>query len=379
MDIRYSYRGTEEHVYQYAKYIYEKGADARVLVPTYTNRAFVERQDYDSVRSIFEKVPQKTIKGRILHLPFNYKLYVYGGLPNDSIIYFAYSVYDHIFNIMTKPKGQKYVIAAHGMHLKNGHIIKNHKVIEGIFNYFIRFVLSRRDIAENVYHHVITNEEAMYLAALGVRKDRIMHVPIFVDTSAFVLGTNHAERLKVIHIGGSDKGVKVVVSIIKKLREMRTEDYFEFYFIGADQPEELLELAKHDDRLHCIGAVSDSRKSEILSAMDVMVMPATEIFPRSMLEGLSCGLYIITSGLNQAAEEVKELGAYVRVVESENAEGYVESLERVLKLKSDMVKFNDGKQNNRRVVAENFDKNIVLKRMYQMFETVDNASTDHID
>lgn len=369
-DIRYSYRGTEVNIYEYAKFMIGRGVDARVLVPTYPSNELAEREDYREVYSLYKKVPKKSIRGRRVMLPLGYVLYTYSGLPKDSLVYFPYSIYDHIVNIIRKPKGQKYVIAAHSMHLKDGHIIQNHRVMEGILNGFMRTVFSMREMRENVYHHVITREQARYLMTLGIHKDRIICVPAFVNTSPLKLKPNCSRSLRVVHIGGVNKDAHLILSIIKELRSRGRDKDFEFYFIGEKEPDELLAMAEENSNVHCLGPVKETDKAGILSTMDVVIVPAIETFSRAMLEGLASGLYVVASNLNPAAEEIREMGAHISIPRNGRIEEYVKELDVLLELKHSKAKFDAGKRINREIAVRRFDVNVVLGEILRMFEKI---------
>ncbi len=371
MDIRYSYRGTEVDIYEYAKFMQGKGIAAEVLVPDYSFDGLVERSDYGRVYSLYKNVPKRSIKGRRFLLPFNYGLYVYSGLPEDSIVYFAYSIYDHIFNIIRKPRGQKYIIAAHSMHIKHGHIIEGHQYLEWMLNSFMRFVFSTKEAKKNIYHHVITNAEGKYLEELGIPKKNIFYIPTFVESGLYSLAKNKSGRLHVVHIGGVNKDASRVVAVINALQGKQGNVSFDFCFIGDKQPRELSDLIKANKNVHCLRNVTDIEKAKVLKNADVIIVPAVETFSRAMLEGMSSGLYVIASSKNPAAWEMQGLGANVYIAEHEKIEDYVKFLMRLYKLKSSRSDFYSGRIINRRIAIERFDKRVILREMVRMFINVD--------
>ncbi len=375
VDIKYSYRGTEVNIYEYAKFMLDNGIDAKVLVPTYQSNEFTERKDYREVYSLYKKVPTRRITGRKWTLPLGYVLYIYSGLPRDSTVYLPYSIYDHIVNIIRKPKGQKYVIAAHSMHLKNGHIIQNHRIMEGMLNGFMRIVFSMKEMRENVYHHVITREQAKYLMTLGISKDNVMYVPAFVNTGPLKLKQNCSETLRVLHIGGVNKNAEVVLSIIEELRSSGMGKDFEFYFIGEKEPDGLIAIAEASQNVHCLGPVKEADKPGIISSMDVVIVPAVETFSRAMLEGLASGLYVVASNMNPAAWEIQKMGAHISIPKNGSAREYVKELEALLKLKRSRARFNAGRKRNREIAIKRFDKKVVLGEILEMFEKVSAKDT----
>ena len=366
-DIRYSYRSSERHIYDYTKYLIEHGIDAEVLMPEAPLRFSVERKDYRHIKERFKNVPQVKVGVQHLRLPFSYNLFVYSRLPRDRMIYFPYSIYDYIWNIITKPKGQKYIIAAYSMHIKNGHIIEGHKYLEWTLNAFMRLVFSTRESKKNIYHHVITHKAGRYLESLGIPKKNIFYVPTFVDSEFYTLAANKTRQIKVLHIGGINKDVGVMIDIIKELKKSGDYVDFDFYFIGDQQSTELLEMQKSDENIHCLQKVTDGEKFKIFATMDVIIVPAVETFSRIMLEGMSSGLYVIASSKNPAAWEVRRLGARLYIAEHGNASDYIRFLNKLFKFKSRKIQFRDGRITNQKIARNTFDTEVILKQMLRMF------------
>lgn len=372
IDIKYSYRATEVQIYEYSKFMIESGVESNVLVPTLPDTMSLPkaRTDYQAIHEYFKKVPEKSIRGKKVVLPFNYTLYLYSGLPRDSVIYFAYSIYDHIWNVLTKPRGQKYVIAAHSMHLKDGHIIEGHRILESFLNFFMKVTFSIGDAKRNVYHHVITTGEAEYLKRLGISEKNIIYVPTFVDTTVFRPRKNGSDKLQVMHIGGIDKDVSVVIGFINRMRDMGILDLFEFYFIGNNQEAELLDLSEKSSTVHCFTAIDEEQKANIMSKMDVMLIPAVESFSRSMLEGLSSGLYIIADSRNPAASEIKSKGGKIALV-GKDVSQYIEELKNLKERKlASRSNFYSDRVTSRDIIIREYDKAVVLRKILEMFMVV---------
>ncbi|MCL5099853.1 MAG: glycosyltransferase [Candidatus Marsarchaeota archaeon] len=367
VDIRYSYRATEVQIYEYAKYMIDAGIDARILVPKYSNvMTLQERKDYEKIKALYKKIPKKEIAGKVVRFPFNFNIYMYNNLPINTTIYFAYSIYDHLYNIITKPKGQKYIIAAHSMHLKDGHIIKNHAILEAILNNFVKFIFLSKDRRENIYHHVINNEEKRYLLTLGIRKENIIYIPTFIDVKVFRLRHNNSNKLSVIHIGGKQKDANVVTEVISKLKQRNLLAEFDFYFVGEEMPESVIKSSESNTNVHVLGAVNDGTKVKLLSSSDVLIVPAIETFSRTMLEGLASGLHIIANGTNPAAVDMLSLGAKIDLVRT--IEEYVNALINLVEKKK--VGSLDKETKVNRNVALNFDKTVTLPKIMRMFMEV---------
>lgn len=374
LDIKYSYLGTEWHVYEYAKYLVEHGVNAEILV-TESSKTATPVSNYGAIEKRYAKVPKRTVKCTRMVLPFSYHLFIYKGLPNDSIIYMPFSIYDYILNIAAKPKGQKYIIGCHGMHIKQGHIILNHKYMECILNGVVRR-LAALDPSEkrNVYYHIVNRGQIRYLVdKLGILKRNIFYVPPMIDITPLKINSNKSRRLRVLHIGGAGKDSQIVLEVVRKLAESNLLSNFEFYFMGAKQPELIDALTNRYRNVHNLGLVSDKRKFRIMSRMDVLIVPAYETFSKILIEGLASGLYILTSTKNAAADDFVGLGVKMTITDG-TSRGYVKQLIKMSYLKKKIgLDFNSYKKLNRGIVIKEFDKKVVLPKIFNMFDRVNTA------
>ncbi len=370
VDIKYSYKGTEYHVYEYARYLQAKRIDTEILV-TKTN-ADMPRRKNNPASNRYRSIPKRPIDCSETLLPFNYHLFTYWGLPSDRIIYLPFGIYQYFVNVAFKPLGQKYIIGCHGMHLKFGSMIEGHHALDAILRSATKSMISAKGReADNLYFHVINSEQKMYLEKLGIKSRNIFYVPAMLDTKNYHIGYNSSKRLKVIHIGGLGKGSDIVLQIIKRIIGEGKIDMFEFYFIWDEQPPELYKYAKNNPNIHVLGTVPEREKARVLSIMDVIVIPAYENFPKAMLEGLASGLYVVTSRKNSAATDIKKYEVNIYITNRGTPDEYVAPLIKLAKLKSSRRKIFDMKKEiNRKATHEHFDKEKVLPQILKMFENV---------
>ena len=176
-----------------------------------------------------------------------------------------------------------------------------------------------------------------------------------------------------MHIGGIQKDAKVVVSIISELEKKGKLDLFDFYFVGENQPQNLLSYAK-SPRVHALGAINDKAKADLLSSMDAMILPAVENFSKAMLEGLASGLYIISNKMNPGAKEVLNLGAKIGFADC--AREYVNTLTGLAERKNRKI-LPSYKKINRNVSLQ-FDRVGVLSRIKKMFDEINDREEDKI-
>ena len=372
LDLKYSYRATEEYVYNYAKYLKEHGIDAEILITKKDAKQQTLLSNYKEVVKPYDNIAKKPIRCKEIVLPLKWHVFIYKDLPKEGTIYFPYSIYDYLFNILFKPKGQKYVIGSHSMHLKMNHIIKNHEMLEWLLNFIVKSVLFlRRKENDNIYFHVINSMQEAYLTKnFKINKKNIFYVPNFIDTSRYRLTKNSSKKLRVVHIGGMEKDASIVFDIIKLLDEKHVLDRFEFYFIGR-LDKQIEEQYSSIRNVHLLGPIDDSTKLKVLRGADCMIMPSYEAFPKTLLEGLLSGLYILTSKRNSAWQDLIAFGMHMFVAENGFSEEYLQELINLAGKKGKGVNINLYSESNENITIKIFDKRDVLPQILKMFKTLE--------
>ncbi len=367
LGIKYSYKGTTYHVYEYAKFIIENGLWAEVLVPK--NKTELHKvKNYRQVSARYRTVPQKPID--VIKFPISlWRPLTYIGLPRDAVVYLCNSIYDSVINILFKPGGQKYIIAGHNMFLvrKSG----GYEAIKTIRDALIKLILFiRRNELDNIYFHALNKEQAEYLRRVfNIKTKNIFYVPPMVESRDYRIKRNNSRRLRVLQIGGMGKGMQMVLDLIDRLNEMRLLSKFEFYFIG-ERNEAAEAKYKRMNRVRFLGEVSDREKSKVLSEMDAIMIPGSECFPKTVLEGLASGLYVLTSRRNGVWKDIRELGINATVIRNGLASEYMKPLMRLAMQKSHGGINLRYREVNRKVAVSEFDRSVVLPKALSMFSHV---------
>ncbi len=371
VDIKYSYRGTEWHVYEYAKFLHECGVDAKLLITDNNGKQEV-LPNYKAVTRRYNDIPKSIVACKKYILPFKWHLTIYKKLPKSGITYFPYSVYDYIINISRRPKTQKYVIGCHSMHLKMGQIVYGHRMLEKILNSFINALLLINDAKmDYLYCHTLNMEQTNYMIKVfNFKRENVFRIPPMIETKRFHLARNTAGRLRVLHIGGMEKDARTVLDVIRKLHHRGELDKFEFYFIG-DIPMMDRQQFTELENIHFLGRLSDNEKNRKLSNVDALLIPAFEVFPKAMLEGLASGLYIVTSKRNAAWRDLASLRSNADISETGEAESYVGILlSLATRKRKNQFLFDKYKNRNRKIAIKNFDKSIILPKVGKMFTNI---------
>lgn len=367
VDIKYSRTGTERDIYEYAKFLTETGTNTTILIPDKGLTVTKLREDYKETERMYKHVSKQSTHNE----PFRH-FSDYTDLPKDSVIYFPMSIYDYLPNLLLKPKGQKYIMAGHGMYIfEHGHVTK-HVVLEWIVNSALIPLLNIGDRKRNVFFHVINMRQHDYLRKLRIAEDRIFWIPCYVDTSQYKMKEKSGNRLKVLHIGGRNKNSQLVVKIIKQLQEEGKTDRFEFCFIGRGNglPEEIAGLGAN---VSCLQNVTDKQKIEAMSKADVLLIPERgECFSVTMLEGLSCGLGLIVDDYNPVIDGlIKEKALAYK---AKDIRSYISALMAISSFKQ-RKGYDDMRRQNRKIAIEKFDNKVILPMIKEMFVKVDERTS----
>ena len=370
VDMRYSARGTEWHVYEYAKYLKQNGVDTNILV-TENMRGFPEVAGYKKIKKKYSMVKEYPVKCKKITLPMNWNLFVYNDLPTDRTIYFPYSIYDYILNILTKPQGQKYIIACHGMHLKMGHIVESKPGLEKALNSLVKTALrARKGEIKNLYCHAVNREQADYMTRVfNFKKENVFCVPPMIDAKDYKISKNGSRALRVIHIGGPAKDSGIVAETIGLLKASGRIDSFEFYFVGQRDKASESRLGRMKN-VHFLGIITEDEKFKLLSTMDAMIVPAYETYSKIMLEGLASGLYLLTSRKAGSWSDIKNTGIKLTVTQDGSPEEYVFPLIRLAEQKGKGKSFNRDRIINAGIARRHYDKKVILAQMLKLFTRV---------
>jgi len=368
--IKYIFTGTENMIYNYAKYLNLHGFKASVIVPKYVH--FHNRKTKQINTSKLVKFEDKN---KVYGLSYNMFSFYFGlnnliTKRNKTIIYLPLGIYNNILNIIFKFNKSIYVVGSHGLTLFDyNHVIPTHKIFEKFLIEFLKLNIKLRPKHfDSIYFHAINTDQSRYLHSLGIQSDHIIYVPNFLDFKKFKINKiKSGNKLIILHIGGINKNVNAVVDLIKQLKNDVLFKHLEFHFIGKNQPEALYDLSKSLKNIIIHGLVSEKYKREILSNSDVLLVPAKENFPLSALEGFANGLICI--GINNwilrfMKNKVRSGGIYI--VNFDNYKKVRAILENLLKEGIDY----DKRKNIREAAKKEFDKTVVVPKIIDMFRYV---------
>ena len=121
-----------------------------------------------------------------------------------------------------------------------------------------------------------------------------------------------------------------------------------------------------------LGQIDDRTKLKVLSSADCMIIPSYEAFPKTLLEGLLSGLYILTSKRNSAWQDFVDFGIRMFVAENDLPKEYLQFIIRLIGKKGEHKDTNAYKESNRKKTIKNFNKRSILPKIFDMFQRVEN-------
>ena len=370
--IKYIFTGTENMIYNYAKYLNLHGFKVSVIVPKYIH---FHNHNQNTKQINTSKLVKFEDKIKIYGLFYNMFSFYFGFNSlitehNKTIIYLPLGIYNNILNILFKFNKSIYVVGSHGLTLfDHNHVIPTHKIFERFLIAFLKLNIKLRPKHfDSIYFHTINTDQSRYLHSLGIQSDHIIYVPNFLDFKKFKINKIKSNnKLIILHIGGINKNVKAAVDLIRQLKNDVLFKHLEFHFIGKNQPEALYDLSKSLKNIIIHGLVDEKQKKEILSYSDVLLVPSEETFSLSALEGFANGLICI--GINNwilRFMKNKVRGGGIYIVNFDDYKKVRTILENLLK---DGIDY-DKRKDIREVAKKEFDKTVVLPKIRDMFRYV---------
>lgn len=367
-------RGTEQFTLGIATYL-SNYLDVTVLEPIHNNESFKKIEEIDKK---YSKLKLGKIKMEKIKMPFGQYMFNFKGIPKEGIIYLPFDFFSEMPALLSKPKGQIYVLGvAHGLHLKKGNLANHGNIGKVVLRIAMALLkLKGRDFKNTVYYHTHNSAQSRYLLNAGLSKNHIFQIPTFVQVKDFYITNNRSKKLKVLHIGGVNKNAEFIVKIIDKLVTKKTIYDYEFHFIGREMPKRLNDLSKIYKNIIIHGFVDNKTKAMIMSGMDVLLLTDIEAFPVTMLEGLASGLHIVSSDGNPAAYELKNLKASVYILKDSYINDYISTLKIINKLKrSNLININRNK--NREIILSKYSEEVVCKEALEMFQKIDTVENQN--
>lgn len=247
------------------------------------------------------------------------------------------------------------------------------KLPKPIFKLFKRYVVSfyRRADWLVVVNPIFIDP----LAAYGVKKDRIIYIPNYVDQKDFHILPNKEELKKQYGVAGftvlgvgqvqTRKGVLDFLETAKRLPDYQFVWAGGFSFKGiTDGYKELKDAMEHAPKnVKFLGIIPREKMNEIYNIADLMFLPSfNELFPMSILESIQLDLPFLVRDLD--LYEPIFSGHYLH---AHDVEGFVATIKRLkedpsfYKLAKDHASYNRAFYNKKSILKmwEDFYQNVL--------------------
>ena len=246
------------------------------------------------------------------------------------------------------------------------------------YQIFLRLQLTRTSRLlrmDNFHFQALTQNLGKKLINFGIKSDQIAVIPSwFVDCEKYIVGNNEDEFtvLFMARMERLQKGLDLLVNIIKKLAKAGPLAHFRFLLIGSGTDYSMVEnLSKSYDFVKIAGYLSEEEKIKAFSECNLMVNTSfVEPWGLTIVESLFSGLFILSTPVAGPREILSESTAFGEIL-GFGAKGFVKSIlyqyDKWLKSKAD---FYQEKLHRREKAIELHGKNIVWEQYYRFIDDV---------
>ncbi len=357
--------GCEIEAYDFTEFFMEHDRNAEIL-KAYTFDLFSHklRPWHKTYKKRYRLVKSRTNRFLKVNSPLLGYMFIHLKDLPDGIIYFPYSFYDYLSNIFLKRKTQIFVFAGHCLEMRT-----KYRTLRGIINIFVKIAFKLNK--DTIYFQAINSEQREFVLKLGLPKENIFDIPVYIfpgtSFKEMPLLHNNSKKLKVLHIGGTSKNSIFLTEIFDKLTEANELDQYEFYLMGTRQPDEVVRYSKKYANVKILGYVDDVEKIKYLRQSDVVVVPANETFSTAAIEAMACGPIVISQE-NPAIKDMRDLGAYLFIVNTNDPAAFITAFDKIADLKKSPKILNKLRLENQRICKENYSSEVALRKMKDLFD-----------
>jgi len=210
-----------------------------------------------------------------------------------------------------------------------------------------------------------------------ISTDKFTFIPNGVDLDKYFFQPNREKLNELVGIETEDKNViltsgrlakrKGVAWFIRNVMPKLSEKFI--YIVAGNGPDKknVLDAIKENDlskRVHVLGYVTDDIRDMLFSTCDLFVQPNIKIagdmegFGISVIEAGACEIPVLASSLEGLKDAIKD-NQNGFIVESENANKYVEKINELFQDKNKLREF--GKK-SRQFIIENYSWEIIARK-----------------
>lgn len=173
---------------------------------------------------------------------------------------------------------------------------------------------------------------------------------------------------KVLYIGRLDRG-KGIETLIKATAIAQKNVSFNLIMAGTGKIKFYRSLTvKHDVSAEFIGKIPYSEVPGLIQDSELVIAPfeRVEAFPRAVTEAAACGRAVITTSISGSVDIIED-GKNGLIVPPQNTEALGKA---IVDLLSNKTRLEAMGIEGRRIVERKLDKNILLKKLLKVYNTV---------
>ena len=252
-----------------------------------------------------------------------------------------------------------------------------------LFKWYMKIYLAlSRDLIKKVFNafHVLNRYSHNLLVTYKVPPNRVYMIPNGVDTDVFNLKQDvaviNSDYFEIIFVSRFtyEKGIDTLYKIITDLNEryysLRRNILFKIAGTGPLKHY----IKKLKSKYHNVLYLGYLDKKELIAEYNgshvILITSRIENMPLTLLEASACGLPAVASAVPGVVDVIKTLG-YGILVQPENIEGYVKGILYFYNIwNKNPEKYYDTRVNIRERIIANYDWNIIIDRIENMFKQV---------
>lgn len=321
------------------------GPDKMFVLPCLFRRFYIPKVSFAQIRRIVKNVDA-------IHLMGHWSLI-------NILVFLA-----------ARTEKKPYVISPVGSLLVFG----RSKLLKLIYN----FVIGNRIIINAATVIAVTKDEIPQIESYGVKPDRIQIVPNGISEADFVSANTSAFRKKfgisdrpfMLFLGrlNAIKGPDLLLRAFIEIKNLTPQ--YDLLFVGPDggllnDLKVLVSEHQLADRVHFIGYLGGSEKSDALNAADFLVVPSRhEAMSIVALEAGICGTPVLLTD-QCGFDELAAIGG--GWVVAANSEKIAKALTRII---SDPEAQNSASLKIKNYVTDNFSWQFIVKKYLSLFERI---------
>jgi 1,2-diacylglycerol-3-alpha-glucose alpha-1,2-glucosyltransferase len=241
-------------------------------------------------------------------------------------------------------------------------VFGHHGMIKSFLQRIYYRILESDKKIKNVYHHFLTQYRADLYKRRGFNK--IFVIPNFIDLKKYRPKTEITDKFRILSPGvvTKEKGVDILFKVANVLKSYKD---IEFYVAGHKYHQ-----LNFPDNVKYLGLLKEDDYIKVISNGNLLFLPTKiEAFSFSILENLAVGNPAVVSNLPDIKSAFGETEV-TYYAELNNVKDYLKGILKYYKIWKNSPKKYEEICKEARMIAMNFDSEIILPKIEEMFKIV---------